>query len=190
MVQPIGDKPLLPAALARPYEVREILEGQSEVAAMPARPDIKESRFRQSARCLGLYKKGQLIAYSWFRPGIYEEDEVRCTYELAPADQSVFDFDLFIFPEHRMGLAFVALWNGVNSFLREQGVRYTFSRLTRFNLPSRRAHGHLGWKRVAGALFLQVGAIEVMVGTLFPYVCATLRSSDRIKLRLTPDVLR
>ena len=66
---------------------------------MPARPEIKEARFRQNALCLGTFVKGQLVGYIWFCFGSYEEDEVRCTYVLVNPNQSVFDFDLYILPE-------------------------------------------------------------------------------------------
>jgi hypothetical protein len=34
---------------------------------------------------------------------------VRCTYELADAQRSVFDFDLVVLPKHRMGIGFMAI---------------------------------------------------------------------------------
>jgi hypothetical protein len=138
----------------------------------------------------GCHKRSQLIGYLWFRFGQYEEDEVRCTYQLTPPEHSVFDFDLYLFPEHRMGLGFAAVWHGASGFLRERGVLYSFSRITRFNLLSRRAHSHLGCKRVGSAFFLQIGVVEVMAGTLSPYVHVLFRSSDRVRLKLAPDVLR
>ena len=89
-----------------------------------------------------------------------------------------------------MGLGFVATWHGANAFLNQRGIRYTFSRLTRFNLPSRRAHSHLGWRRVGSTIFLQMGVIEVMAGTVFPFLHVSLRATDRVRLALSPDALR
>src|SRR5262245_29444679 len=117
MVQPISSKPLLPAGLARHLEVREIRRGDPEIDLMPARPEIKLSRFAQNAMCLGVFKRGQFIGYIWFCFGRYDEDEVRCTFTLTPTDKSVFDFDLFLFPEHRMGLGFVGTWHCANAYL-------------------------------------------------------------------------
>lgn len=190
MVQPIPDQPLLPPRLTRHLEMREIRRGDPEVALMPARPDIKESRFAQQALCLGAFQKGRLIGYIWFCFRSYEEDEVRCTFVLTPEAAAVFDFDLYIFPEHRLGLGFAGIWNGANGFLRSRGIRYTFSRLTRFNLASRRAHQHLGWKRIGHTLFLHAGRLQVMAATIFPYLHLSLRKSGRVRLRLRPDVLR
>ncbi len=187
MVQPITEKPLLPARFARRLEIREIRRGDPEVALMPARPEIKESRFAQDAICLGAFQNGQFMGYIWFRFGAYEEDEVRCTYLPAPEGQSIFDFDLYIFPEHRLGIAFAGIWDGANQYLRKRGVKFTFSRLTQSNYASRRAHDHLGWKEVGRAVFLQAGRLEVMAATVFPYLNLSL--GKRVRLKLRADVL-
>lgn len=190
MVQPITGRPLLPPNLVRNLAFVEIGRGHPDLALMPARDDIKALRFEQGARCLGVYRKGKLIGYLWFCSERYEEDEVRCTYQLAETDRSVFDFDLYVLPEHRMGIGFMAIWHGANLFLSELGIRYTFSRLTRFNTASRRAHAHLGWRRVGRALFLQAWSAELMVSTLFPFVALTLGRGQRVRLRLAPDALK
>lgn len=190
MVQPIPDAPLLPERLSKGMEIRPITRGDPEIGLMPARPEIKESRFDQGAICLGAYRKGTLIGYLWLCFDAYDEDEVRCRYLLSPPGKAVFDFDLYIFPEHRMGLGFVGIWNGVNEYLRTRGIDFTFSRLTRYNLPSRRAHAHLGWRRVANAVFLQAWGLEVSFATIPPFVSVSVRRSGRVELRLSPDVLQ
>jgi hypothetical protein len=189
MVQPIGGKPLLPPNLSRNLKFQEILQGDPAVAEMPAREDIKARRFEQGACCLGAYRKGQLIGYLWYATGRYEEDEVRCDYVLVDRAASVFDFDLYVLPQHRLGVGFLGLWHGVNEMLAPQGVRYTFSRLTRFNVASRRAHAHLGWKRVGVGVFLQLWSVEFMVASVAPYVGATFGPRQRINLKLRPDAL-
>ncbi len=156
---------------------------------MPRPAKIIDFRFNQGARCLGLYQEQKFIGYIWFSAGCYLEDEVRCNYILEPADESVFDFDIFLFPEHRMGLGFVGIWNEVNKFLSQSNIHYTFSRLTRFNLASRQAHAHLGWQRLGQAIFLQVRRVEIMVATVSPYVSFTFKPSQRVKLKLNADVL-
>lgn len=189
MVQPIVAKPMLPANLAKNLNFAEIGRGDPAIAEMPAREDIKARRFEQGARCLGAYRKGELIGYLWFCTGRYREDVVRCTYELVDPAHSIFDFDLYVMPKHRLGLGFLGIWHGANQFLAPKGVRYTFSRLTRFNTASRRAHAHLGWRRVGRALFLRAGRVEMMLGTLAPYLTVTFGSRQYVNLKLAPDVL-
>lgn len=190
MVQPIPEKALLPDRLSKGFEIRQIKQNDPEIDRMPARTDIKEARFAQDALCLGAFRKGQFIGYLWLCFDEYDEDEVRCRYVLSPRGHAVFDFDLYIFPEHRMGLGFVGIWNAVNKYLHQRGIEFTFSRLTRFNLPSRRAHAHLGWKRVASAVFLQAWNLEVMIATTPPFLHASANRMRSVRLNLSPDALR
>ena len=189
MVQPIAKESLVPARFTRFLEVREIKRGDPEVELMPARPEIKSARFDQNAVCLGAFQNGRFVGYMWFCFRTYDEDEVRCTYVVTPAAESVFDFDLYIFPEHRLSLAFVGMWNAANEYLRGHGIKYTFSRLTRFNVPSRRAHDHLGWKPVGRAIFLQAWRLELMIATVAPYLHLSLGKSQRVTLKLGPEPL-
>jgi len=189
MVQPIGGKALLPPNLAKNLSFVDIVRGDPALDLMPARPEIKQARFDQGAICLGVYRKGNLIGFAWFCFRAYEEDEVRCTYQLAQPDCSVFDFDFYVFPEHRMGIGFLAVWHGANEYLRARGIRYTFSRLTRFNVASRRAHAHLGWKCVGRAIFLQAWKLELMLSSLAPFTFLSWSGTLRPKLRLRPDAL-
>lgn len=184
--QPIDGRALLPARMAQNLEFAEIGPGHPVLAQMPARPEIKVSRFAQGARCLGVWRKGVLLGYAWWCPGRYEEDEVRCTFELEPADASVFDFDLYVLPEHRLGIAFLAIWHGANRWLHDLGVRHSFSRMTLFNLASRRAHARLGGRRLGMALFVQAWRLEVMAATVAPYLGLSASAASRMRLRLAP----
>lgn len=187
VVQPIAETSLLPNNLSRVLEIRQIKSGDPEIALMPARPEIKQSRFEQNAVCLGAFRKNALIGHIWFCFQAYEEDEVRCTFLLPEGDQAVFDFDLYLFPEHRMGLGFAGIWDGANQFLRSRGVKFSFSRLTRFNLPSRRAHMRLGAQRVGRLLVLQAWRVELMMATVAPYLHLSLTEGDRARVRLRPN---
>ena len=189
MVQPISGKFMLPANLSRNLKFIEIGRGHPNIELMPARAEIKQSRFDQGAVCLGVYRKEKLIGYIWFCFNRYDEDEVRCTYALAQPETSVFDFDLYVFPEHRMGIGFMAIWHGANLYLHQRGVKYTFSRLTLFNLASRRSHAHLGWKCVARVVFLKAWRSELMLANVFPFITVTWKPSQRPCLRLGAAVL-
>lgn len=168
MAQPVTDRPLLPTRLARHLSYRELSQDSLEVAAMPARADIKKQRFEQGAVALGVFRKEELIGYVWFCRGRYVEDEVRCIYEMTRPERSVFDFDLVVLPGARMGLGFGALWHCANQYLTAQGVATSYSRVTRFNVASMRAHQRLGARRLGSALFLQIGAFEAMFATVPP----------------------
>jgi hypothetical protein len=185
LAQPIPEEPLLPGRLSGALEMRQLVRGDPEIARMPARPEIKESRFQQSAVCLGAFQKKQLIGYIWLCFHSYQEDEVRCTFVLPQGNQAVFDFDLYVLPEHRMGLGFVGLWNGANQWLRSRGVLVSFSRLTRFNVASRQAHLRLGAQRVGRVFVLQMWSTELLVSTVSPYLHLSFRRRNRARLKLS-----
>ena len=184
VVQPIPEGPLLPGNLARSFEMREIRRGDPEIALMPARTDIKESRFEQGAVCLGAFKRNQMVGYSWFCFDSYEEDEVRCTFVIPDDNQSAFDFDLYIFPEYRMGLAFAGIWNGAFEFFRKRGVKFTFSRLTRVNTTSRNAHQRLGAQIVGRVLVFKIWRCELFLSTFAPYCQLSTNKEQRVRLKL------
>lgn len=184
VAQPITEKALLPKRLADNFEIREIRRGDPEIELMPALPTIKESRFAQGAVCLGAFQNGKLAGYIWLCGHRYEEDAVRCVFVLPRGGDAVFDFDIYIFPERRMGLAFAAIWDGANEYLRKRGVKVSFSRLDRFNLASRRAHQQLGARPIGRSLFLQLGPIQLMLATIAPYLHLSLGPPSRVELKL------
>lgn len=186
MAQPVPDHRILPAHVAEKFVIRQIHRDDPEAAAMPVRPEIRDARYAQNAICLGAFRRGELIGYIWFAFGEYEEDEVRCTFVVHPPLSSVFDFDLYVFPEHRMSFAFMAIWDGANAFLRSRGIRRSFSRLTRFNTGSRRAHLKLGSKAVGQAMFFKAWRIEFMVANISPYVHASWSPTRRARIALHP----
>lgn len=182
--QPIDGRPLLAPGRLQALEFVEIGPGHPALRSMPAREDIKASRFAQGARCVATYRRGALLGYVWWRVGCYEEDEVRCTFRLEPAASSAFDFDVYVLPEHRLGTAFLAVWHGANQRLYAEGIRRSFSRVTMFNLASRRAHARLGAKRVGRAIFVRLGGVECMASTAAPYVGVSGSARRRLELRL------
>lgn len=186
MAQPIPGSSNLPGRSGTMLEIRTIQMHAAEIDQMPIRPDIKESRFAQGSVCLGAFRSGVLIGYLWLSFGAYDEDEVRCTYLPSPPGQSAFDYDLYIFPRYRMGRGFAGIWDGVNGYLRDRGIAFTFSRITRFNLQSRRAHAHLGARRIGSAVFLKLWRVEFMVATIAPFFNVSADETSRVRLRLSP----
>lgn len=183
MAQPIKTLPKLPQSLLKNLSFGEITPGCEELRHMPARPEIISSRFNQGAICLGAYYKGVLSAYIWFCFQRYAEDEAHCTYELAEPETTVFDFDLYVLPEYRMGIAFPGLWYGAGKYLEGRGIRYTCSRMTRFNLASRNAHLRMGSKRIGQAIFFQAWRVQLLLATIPPFLSLTWNpQSPRILL--------
>ena len=179
MVQPIPDGDIAPASLTRDIEIRQIFDGDPLLSSTPRSKTVNADRFAQSAVCLGVFCKDVFAGYQWFCFGPYNEDEVRCRFVPAPRESVVFDFDLFILEEHRFGLAFLALWDGANSYLRERGIRFTTSSVSRFNTASRAAHMHLKWQRIGRAVFITGKRFQLMLSSLAPYVHLSVSSGCR-----------
>ena len=189
MVQPIANKPLLPEKYLEEVTIRKVEQGDPLLERMPIRPEILRSRFEQNAICLALFMKGDFAGFIWFCFGRYEEDEARCTFVLEPEKESVFDFNLYLFPKYRGGIGFLALWDCASRYLRERGIRYSYSRLTAYKQRSAKSHSHFGWKRLGTAVVLRLWALEVIFASRAPYIYVSLKDSSRLPIKLTAEAL-
>ena len=187
MVQPVADKPMISDRMSKSFSIREIQRDDPLFGSTLTPEEVVNDRFDQGAICLGAFQDGKFIGYQWLCPGPYEEDEVRCLFIPHPDGKAVFDFDIFIFPEHRFGLGFVALWDGANKYMRERGIEFTTSRVSRFNTQSRRSHQHLGWKRIGRAWFLSGSTLQFMLATLPPYVNISSARKSRPQITIHTD---
>lgn len=188
-VQPIAEKPLLPEKYLADTTVRQIEQGDPLLERMPVPPEMLRFRFKQDAVCLALFVKEEFAGYIWFAFGRYDEDEARCTFVLLPESQSVFDFDLYLFPKYRAGIAFLALWDYASKYLRDRGIRYSYSRMTAYKLNSAKSHSHLGMKRIGVAVVLRMWALEIIFASRSPYIYVSLKDVSRLPITLTPGVL-
>ena len=127
----------------RGLTMSELHRGDSEIALMPARPEIKDLHSR-TERSVRRFRDKQFVGYIWLALAGYDEDEVRCTiHSISPR----FDCVRLRPRTYFQNIAWVEhhdIWNGANEFLRNRGVRYSCSRITRFNVASRNAHARLG----------------------------------------------
>ena len=168
VAQPVGS-----GALARgrgkAIEVQLVIEPAEIPAAYPRPPHVVADRFAQGARTLQAWKGEDLAGFLWLVHEGYREDEVRADYKLASRD-SVWDFDVYVAPQFRMGPTYLRLWDEANVLLQEANVRWTCSRISSFNTASRNAHARLGATRLAGAVFLCLGRWQLSFFTQGPYV--------------------
>jgi hypothetical protein len=116
--------------------------------------------------------------------GAYEEDDVRCLFVLEPAGEASWDFDVFVDPTARLGFAFLRLWDEANRLLSSEGVKWSISRISAFNVGSLASHRRLGLRRIASAVFVCVGPVQLMFATCRPYVHLALGAASRPVMRL------
>ncbi len=185
VAQPVRAERSLPARRGRAIKVREI--GLEEALTLPvARPRcVLEDRFAQGARCLMASADGRFLGYLWFLVGPYEEDEVRCRFVPLPERQTAWDFDVFVEPSARLGFAFPRLWDEANQIFSSMGVRWSISRISVFNPGSLASHQRLGLARLASAVYLSAGRVQLMVASARPYVHLTWRASSRPVMQLS-----
>jgi hypothetical protein len=184
VAQPVSIEPVLPARRGRNIVVREL--HASEVYDLPvARPRaVLESRFAQNARCLVATSQDRFLGFLWFVQGAYEEDDVRCLFVPEPAGEASWDFDVFVDPTARLGFAFMRLWDEANRLLSSEGARWSISRISAFNVGSLASHRRLGLRRIASAVFVCVGPVQLMFATCRPYVHLAVGAASRPVMRL------
>ena len=169
VAQPISEKRWLPPGRGANLEVRRVTESDPIIKEFP-RPDWAiPYRFNQGAVCLAGFKAGQFIGFLWFTLGAYQEDEVHCRYLPLPAGESAWDFDVYLHPEHRNGIAFLKLWDEANSVLAAHDIHWSLSRISAFNRRSMLAHARMGASRIGTATFLSIGPWQVSIATVRPY---------------------
>lgn len=184
VAQPVSDVPALPARRGRNIVVREFRG--SDVYELPVeRPrGVLESRFAQNARCLVATCEERFLGFLWFVQGAYEEDDVRCLFIPEPAGEASWDFDVFVDPTARLGFAFMRLWDEANRLLSSEGVSWSISRISAFNVGSLASHRRLGLRRIASAVFVCVGPVQLMFATCQPYVHLAFGPTSRPVMRL------
>lgn len=141
--------------------VREVHPTDPVVARFPRPAAVIARRFEQGARCYVAEVGDEFAGYLWLAHGGYEEDEVRCRYAFTDPATSVWDFDVYVVPEYRLGRTFARLWDAANHYLQECGVLWTFSRISAFNAASRSVHGRLGMRELHTITFLCLGRLEI-----------------------------
>jgi hypothetical protein len=169
VAQPIPDKRWLSPKRGAALQVRRVTESDSLSKEFPRPEWAIPYRFKQGAICLAELKAGECIGFLWFTMGPYQEDEVRCRYVPFPEGKSAWDFDVYLHPEHRNGIAFLKLWDEANTFLAARGICWSLSRISAFNKNSIFSHARMGAKRIGIATFLSIGSFQICAATAKPY---------------------
>lgn len=180
VAQPVGSTPLA-RGRGKAIDVRLVTELAGVPADYPRPLHVVADRFVQGARTLQAWKGDELAGFLWLVQEGYREDEVRADYKLASRD-SVWDFDVYVAPQFRMGPTYLRLWDEANALLQEGEVRWTCSRISSFNTASRNAHARLGAMRLAGAVFLCCGRWQLSFFTQRPFLHLSTGTHDAPRL--------
>ena len=166
-------------------EVRRLSEPGACGVEFQRCPQVIAQRYGQGAHCLAAYRGGELLGYLWYTLGAYQEDEVRARF-VPSTRQAAWDFDVQVFRQHQLGLAFPRLWDEANRVLHACGVRWSCSRISAFNAGSRSAHRSLGAVLLGSAVFVRCGRWQWMASTLAPWVHVSRGPESFPQFRVEP----
>lgn len=165
--------------------VRIISAGDPLAASFPRPAGVIEGRFANGSTCFAAETNSRFAGLLWLAHDAYEEDEVRCRYVLHDPIHCVWDYDVYVEPDFRIGRTFSRLWESANAHLAAQGVRWSLSRISPFNPASLAAHRRLGIHTIACASFLKWGGMQLSLLDRWPYIHLSF-TDRRPVLRLCP----
>ena len=190
IAQPIPEKRWLPPQRGATLEIRHVTASDPVIKEFPRPEGVAFYRFRQGANCFAVFKADKFIGFLWLTLGPYQEDEVRCRYIPLPEGKSVWDFDVYLHPEHRNGIAFLKLWDAANSFLTKRRIRWSLSRISAYNRGSLLSHTRMGAKRIGSVAFLSLGSYQISAATVRPFFHLTTRPDSFPVFALNPEQAR
>lgn len=181
--QPVPQAP--PPPTSGKCQVRIVTADDPIVQAFPRPAHVIARRFADGATCFVAQMGERFAGFLWLARNAYEEDEVRCRFELVPASLCAWDFDVYVEPDFRIGRSFSRLWGAANTHLAAQGVRWSLSRISAFNPASLAAHRRLGIRSLSTATFIVLGPVQISLLPRAPFIHIGHRSSHRPVLSLT-----
>lgn len=186
--QPVPQTPPTPPRAAGKCRIRIVDAHDPVVSAFPRPPHVVARRFADGATCFVAEMGDRFAGFLWLARGAYEEDEVRCRYELVPPALCAWDFDVYVEPDFRIGRSFSRLWEAANAHLAAQGVQWSLSRISAFNPASLAAHRRLGIRQLGTATFLVLGAAQFSFHGRTPFFSICTNHARRPQLQLSPPV--
>ena len=188
VAQPVPVQPEAAFSKSSQTRIYQAFPGDGIMTRLPRPPEVVARRFADGAVCFIAARADTLVGFIWIKRETYCEDEVRCHYVLRPAAQLAWDFDAYVAPQFRMSRAFVQLWEAANAFLREQGCRWSISRISAFNAGSLAAHRRLGIVHLHTGVFLAAGSMQLAAFSCFPYLHLAVGPSSCPRLVFSPPV--
>jgi hypothetical protein len=186
VAQPVRSTPLLGAARGRSIAVRQVALDDPALAAMPLTREVIDRRASLGAVCFGAFKGEAMIGCLWLCFDRYEEDEVRCRFELRPKGRNAWDFDVYLQPDQRLGPGFARLWDTANAYMRERGIAWTISRISSYNPQSLSSHARLGAVSLGTGTFLCLGRVQIALLSVPPYFYVSTGPGSAPTLTLHP----
>ena len=180
--QPVNPDPIVKNTDKRSIKIFRIDRSDEIVQQFPRPAPVIHSRYDQKSICYAAIKEGRFVGYIWFTEGPYLEDEVKCRFSPIPEGQAAWDYDIYIEPKYRLGLAFQMLWDAANMHLYKNGFRWSNSRISAYNSTSMQVHKKLGAIRVGSASFVVIGTLQLVISSIFPRLQISITSLPQLKI--------
>jgi hypothetical protein len=177
VAQPVPARRADGARRASKTRIYRVSAGDGIIQQFPRPPQNIAKRFADGAVCYAAEQASRFVGFIWIKQDSYREDEVRCHYVLQPPTRLAWDFDAYVAPDFRMSRAFVQLWDAANEYLRDNGCRWTISRISAFNANSLAAHKRLGIVHLHTGFFVVLGPMQLSTFTCAPYIHIGFASS-------------
>jgi hypothetical protein len=148
--------------------VRPLAPNDPLLAALPRPLAETTGRLSSGAACIVALEDGALAGFLWLQTGCAMDAESGVRFAPAPADATVWDFDVYIDPQHRGGLAFYRLWSQTGELLRARRVGHSVSLVWSHNDDSIRSHQRLGAFPIASGVQVSFGSSRLQIGDRAP----------------------
>jgi hypothetical protein len=182
-VPPVGKGAPLPSGKT---VIGLVNAGDPICSVFPRPASVIQARFGAGHRCLVAKVGGRFAGFIWIARDHYDEDEVRCRFVLTDPERSAWDFDVYVEPEFRLGRTFARLWEAANRLIADEGVRWSFSRISAFNAGSARSHARFGAQVLQTATFIRLGRVQFTFSLAAPFLHVGWRDEHGPEILLAP----
>ena len=183
--QPVPSERLLRSRRGRSVYVERLDTADPRLEALPVAADTLDLRGQAgNIVCFAAFKDGRVIGCHWLALDHHDDEEVGARFCGQGSARFVWDFDLYVVPEERIGYAFARIWDEAFAFLRELGIAWSLSYVSPVNQRSHKSHESLGSVRVASLLRITLGRAELIVSTIRPYLGLALPPRTRVTIPL------
>ncbi len=190
VAQPVGNSALASIKPTAGFVVQRVGPGHPLLTAFPRPAEVIAQRFADGAECFAATVNGQFAGHIWIARGRYVEDEVRCVYEISEPALGAWDYDVYVEARFRIGRTMGRLWKAVDEVLAAEGVKWSFSRINRFNSGSVKSHQRLGAVTVGRVAFGVLGRVQLGVGKGLGFAHLSFKRTTVPSLKLSPPCPR
>ena len=164
--QPLPSKPRILKSKLDRYEFTWLNQPEKILDELHRPKEVIEKRFNQGSTCLIAKQNDTFQGCLWFVKSKYIEDEVRATYHFS--DNRVWDYDVYITPKKRFTILFAALWDSADTWMKDNHIVSTLSRISAYNSQSIRSHEAAGAEQIGWMIAVVIKHRQITISDKSP----------------------